>query len=59
MNAIAGREMASFLHAQAVEGRRLRENAAAAEKDLREELQTLDALGELDQCLCDRQNKGR
>ncbi len=59
MNAAAGREMASFLHTQAVEGRRLRENAAAAEKDLREELQNLDALGELEQCLSNRQNKGR
>lgn len=74
------REMASFLHVQAAERRRLRESAAAAEKSLREERkaaesqkaradslqeraaqlqQKLDALGEIEKSLSDRQSKGR
>lgn len=59
MNALAGSEMASFLHAHALQRRRLRENAAAAGKNLREEQQMLDALDELEKSLSDRQDKGR
>ncbi len=74
------RDMASFLHVQAVDRRRLRESAAAAERNLREERKAtesqkvradalqeraaqlqhkLDALGEIERSLSDRQSKAR
>jgi len=79
-NSPEAREMASFLHVQLVERRRLRESAAAADKNLRDERkateaqklradalqervaqlqQKLDALGEIEKSLSDRQTKGR
>ena len=67
------REMASFLHSMAVERRRLRESAAAANAKLRDERrvaeaqkqradtlqQKIDALSEIEKSLSERQVKGR
>ena len=66
MNSIDMREMASFLHIQMVERRRLRESAAAQKQradQLQERVaqmqQKLDALGEIEKSLSDRSSKGR